>query len=693
MGWMSLARSIFSFGSLCFLVIACSTQTSGPGTDSGTAADAGGGGDSGLGGDAGLPPGPPALACAWPSSALVGSDPIIVALYGAGIAPGATASWNGMPRPATVVDAGLALVTLSAQDLAAAAVGSLSISNPPPGGAPDASLPFAVTQPAARRRIPADGLYTQIERRGWPSEYWSGELLQQWSIFDPVTNDTPAQEAQLQLQAMQQMGVNAVTLELRAADGGGGAFVPPACPMPYVLGLQYPRPQPVELTQLGSFLDLSASMGIKVWLRLPNTHMEETPPTNNATWLASVLGAIQGHPALDAVLFDGSPNIVNGQCGLPAEPALWEGASSTTGRYVQWAIGYALDAGFPARQLSAEEIVGGYQLLHSPNLQDPVLVMREIFDALQVPANQRTYAVSMYEQPRCQSAGGLPCVDERPDLWAQETLDGVWAVIGHCSGARVIATEMGTLPPLDGGWRSEWSVENLGALFERSGVEGGGYWLWTNFQNSDDANPTLASPVKYRGVPFVYSPVQREIADLGGQHPSRIPNGSFEQGDGGVDAWSLGGLDGGTGVRYRLAAEPGQPEVVTRGNWVLQLSSGSDPNGTAWADSARLPALPDAGYVVTGLLRFGFSGDPDAGAPGNLRPQVRVSVLYFATDGGSAARPRDDFRFFQENAANDFVTYPLSFTTPVDAAQVQFELAVERHGLPTPLVADVDDLR
>jgi Bacterial Ig-like domain (group 2)/Immunoglobulin domain len=46
------------------------------------------------------------------------------------------------------------------------------------------------------------GLYTQIERRGAPSTYWSGQLIQTFNDFDALVGSTVAQEASLQLDKM-----------------------------------------------------------------------------------------------------------------------------------------------------------------------------------------------------------------------------------------------------------------------------------------------------------------------------------------------------------------------------------------------------------------------------------------------------------------------------------------------------------
>jgi hypothetical protein len=39
-------------------------------------------------------------------------------------------------------------------------------------------------------------------------------------------------------------------------------------------------------------------------------------------------------------------------------------------------------------------------------------------------------------------------------------------------------------------------------------VDGGSFWRWTSFQNSEDVDPTLALPVKRRWVDFIYNPVK-----------------------------------------------------------------------------------------------------------------------------------------------------------------------------------------
>jgi len=215
------------------------------------------------------------------------------------------------------------------------------------------------------------GLYTQFERRGWLSEFWSGEVIQNWNQFDSLVGSTVSQEVSLQLDKMKAMGVNTITFELRTADPTVTAiFQPPDCNLNQATGFQFPQPTATELANAPVFFDMVQSKGMKVWLRLVNTHMEQQPPTNSQTWLGAILGAIGRHPALDLILFEGNSHLVtvNGSpaCGIPAEPPLWLGPGSVPANYIQWAIRFAISQGVLPQKLSAEAIVGDYFLENSP---------------------------------------------------------------------------------------------------------------------------------------------------------------------------------------------------------------------------------------------------------------------------------------------------------------------------------------
>src|SRR5947207_14465973 len=43
-------------------------------------------------------------------------------------------------------------------------------------------------------QLPTRGLWVQFERRGWSSEYWTGQVIQQFNDFDPVVGHTVPEE-------------------------------------------------------------------------------------------------------------------------------------------------------------------------------------------------------------------------------------------------------------------------------------------------------------------------------------------------------------------------------------------------------------------------------------------------------------------------------------------------------------------
>ena len=57
-------------------------------------------------------------------------------------------------------------------------------------------------------------------------------------------------------------------------------------------------------------------------------------------------------------------------------------------------------------------------------------------------------------------------------------------------------------------WSTDQALESLIQLFTKYGVDGGALWRWTSFNNDEDGDPSLAQPVKPRGVAFTYNPVK-----------------------------------------------------------------------------------------------------------------------------------------------------------------------------------------
>ncbi|MEY2545569.1 MAG: hypothetical protein QOG48_686, partial [Verrucomicrobiota bacterium] len=241
-------------------------------------------------------------------------------------------------------------------------------------------------------------------------------------------------------------------------------------------------------------------------------------------------------------------------------------------------------------------------------------------------------------------------------------------------------------------WNVEYTVESLDFLFNKYGVDGAAFWRWVAFDNSEESNPSFAEAVKRRGADFTYNPVQKEIVDLGGFH-APIPNRSFENGATTPSNWRL--LGSGFGApRYFLAGEPGQPEVPSRGQYALRLTTGAGANDTLTATSDTMSILPNTNYTTTANLRFNFNGDPNPGGDPALRPQVFVTFHYFDVNGNpSAIRGTDTFRYFQENSTSGFATFPMQYTTPSDAASMQIEIGAARNGLPSAITLDADNLR
>jgi hypothetical protein len=581
---------------------------------------------------------------------------------------------------------------------------------PTPSPTPTPTPTVVPTEPPLGHfRLPTRGLYVQIEQRGSTSMYWNGQLIKEFNNFDPVVSTTVAKEAELQLEVMRSMGINTITFELRATDNEyiPGPYVPPECNIGPGLGLLWPQPTEVELTNLRAFFDLVHNKGMRIFLRLVNTHMEEQPPTNSETWLRAILQVVKDYPALDLILFEGDTHLVDtdgdeipDSCGVQAEPPLWMGPTSLGAKYVKWAISFAQSLGIPAPKLSAEAIVGAFFVDSQPgnsfatdgHLWSPIVTLKRIFDDLGIPDNQRTYAVSFYEHHKCSNAGDLPCVDADPHNWAEETLQRLFATIGDGNGARVVAPEMGYLPPVDPTRSTELVLESLVFLMEKYGVDGGAFWRWTSFYDDEDRDASLAEPVKRRGTEFTYNPVYKEILDMGGFHLTAIPNGSFEAGSTTPDNWTVTG--NGIVLRYHLASEAGQPETPWRGEYMLRLTTGPSTDDTVSTSSELIAVTPNTTYTTVANLRFGWAGDSNLGNEPSKRPQVFVSFQYFDKSGlPSSIRAQDSFRFYQEDASQGFGTFPFQYTTPNDARFVRIEVGAARNGLPTPITLDVDYLR
>ncbi len=562
------------------------------------------------------------------------------------------------------------------------------------------------------------GLWTQFDERGYPNGYWQGQLLQTFTEVDPVVGTTVEAEASLQLDTMKALGVNTITYELRTADPSckaedGCTTTFPTCLIDYALGLDWPQPTTTELTNLGGFFDLVASKGMKVDLLLTTTHMEESGDANSQAWLGSIFDTVAGHPALDLILLGGDRHLGDStgdgtldECGSQGgEPPLWLGPSSYAATYLNWAIPFAALHGIASNQISAEAIVGSFLLdsgaaagveATDQHLWDPLMVLKSIFDGLAISSAQRKYALSFWEHRKCIDAQSYQtCTDLDPHDWANQTLQKAISTVGSAQTSQLLMTEGGTEDPAN--WPAQFSFESIGYLMQEYQLLGGNVWRWCAFQDSEEANPTTeggGQAVKKRGVDFTYFPPKNEIVDLGGFHLSWIPNGSFELGGAGnvPTDWTVTGS--GTGVDYFLAGEPNEPQVPSRGQYDLRLTTGTNATSSVTATSEYIQATPSTAYTTTGNLRFAWTGDPNPSRTPATRPQVFVAFNYFQSPGvPSAVKAQDIFPFYQENSTTDFQTFPLQYTTPSDATSLQIVIGAARNNLPTPIVFDADNLR
>jgi hypothetical protein len=92
----------------------------------------------------------PSVTALSPPSVVAGSAGLVLTVDGTGLAPGATAQVDGVPRPTTFVSAGRVQVALSAADLAAVGARAIVVTNPSPcvgGPCASAAIALAVTPP------------------------------------------------------------------------------------------------------------------------------------------------------------------------------------------------------------------------------------------------------------------------------------------------------------------------------------------------------------------------------------------------------------------------------------------------------------------------------------------------------------------------------------------------------------------
>ena len=292
---------------------------------------------------------------------------------------------------------------------------------------------------------------------------------------------------------------------------------------------------------------------------------------------------------------------------------------------------------------------------------------------------------------------GIPCTDLAPHPWAEQTLQTIYGIIGTGSGARVVATEMGDNNPVDPAWKTEWAMESLTTLMEKYQIEGGSFWRWTSFMDSEDSDPTLTQPVKVRGVNFVYNPVQKEILDWAGFHLTAIPNGSFEDdvaANGVPTQWTQTGS--GTAAAYFLAAGAGPaagsfarfllPAPDDRSRHLLQ----GQCSKTGFQCNSR------NSYTTAANLRFSWTGDPNPSGNSAKRPQVFVShsLPQGEQTGPAATTPSTVFLpTFRRTDSPGFSNLRFSVHAPERRNITGNRNRAARNSLSMPIVFDADNFR
>jgi WD40-like Beta Propeller Repeat len=94
-----------------------------------------------------MPAPAPTLTALTPDSALAGSPALTVLATGTNFVARSVLTWNGQPRPTTVLDATRLTAVLGAADLAVSAMVPVAVVTSGPGGGTSATRPFAVRSP------------------------------------------------------------------------------------------------------------------------------------------------------------------------------------------------------------------------------------------------------------------------------------------------------------------------------------------------------------------------------------------------------------------------------------------------------------------------------------------------------------------------------------------------------------------
>lgn len=225
-----------------------------------------------LGGSGGPNP-VPVTTTISPSSAVAGSNGLILTVEGNDFVPGAEVLWNGSSRPTTFISSTILEADISAADLAVEGSASVTVFNPAPGGGTSNAQTFTIDPPQTDNPVPvADSITPDSAFAGGPafvltvngSDFASNAVVR-WNGSDRVTqfitpNELRAQITQADIAAE---GTATVTVFNPAPAGGtsqGITFTieppPPDNPVPVATAL---TPQSATAGDAGFTLTVTGS--------------------------------------------------------------------------------------------------------------------------------------------------------------------------------------------------------------------------------------------------------------------------------------------------------------------------------------------------------------------------------------------------------------------------------------------------
>src|SRR5438132_10556010 len=158
--------------------------------------------------------------------------------------------------------------------------------------------------PIGRYRLQNSGVWADFEQLGANKMLLPGDIIKRLDEIDQPSGMRVYDEIALQMDAMRSIGINTITHVVGTAGTTYDHPEFPYCNQGPGFGLTFPSPTAQETTNLGRFLDLAASKGLKVILRLTNS--QEDDLTGSATWLEAIFAVVLAHPsAVDWISYGG----------------------------------------------------------------------------------------------------------------------------------------------------------------------------------------------------------------------------------------------------------------------------------------------------------------------------------------------------------------------------------------------------